>query len=60
MNKDSENLKFLKDDLFILIKELTYFYLDYTSDFKFPPIYSLLSFILCDIKSKKFYIFIQF
>jgi hypothetical protein len=45
--------------LFILIKELTYFYLDYTSDFKFPPIYSLLSFILCDIKSKKFYIFIK-
>ena len=46
--------------LFILIKELTYFYLDLTYDnFKFPPIYSLLSYIYCDIKTKKFYIFIK-
>ena len=57
-----ENSIYVKKEeknIFILIKQLTYFYLDYTNDFKFPPIYSLLSVIYCDIITKKFYIFIK-
>jgi hypothetical protein len=60
IKKIAENSIYVKNKnqkIFVLIKEITYFYLDVMNNFNFPPIYSLLSFILCDIKSKKFYIF---